>query len=73
MSRIPSPMSRVELAFRLGISNSTLRRRLQKSNFELPPGCISPKNVVRICVLLDWPILPEYQEIYRNMQIYEEE
>lgn len=67
MSPIPSPMSRGELAYRFGISTSTLRRRLEKINLNLPNECISPKDVIRICVLLDWPLLPEYREIYKEM------
>lgn len=63
-----SPMSRGELADRLGISRSTLMRRMQEREIRLPNGLISPKDVVKICISLGWPVFSGYQELYESMR-----
>ena len=68
MQSIPAPMSRGELAKSLGISRTTLYRYLRKANFDLPSTLIYPKDVVRICCLLDFPIPKNYKDLTKNMK-----
>lgn len=43
-----SPMTRIQVADELGISTSTLKRKLQKADIEIPPGLIFRSNLKKI-------------------------
>ncbi len=48
------PLTKQELADMMGISLSTLQRKLKEVNLIIPRGLISPKQKKVILELLDW-------------------
>jgi DNA-binding transcriptional regulator LsrR (DeoR family) len=43
-----SPMTRIQIADELGISTSTLKRKLKKANIKIPSGLIFRSDLAKI-------------------------
>lgn len=66
MKNNASAKTRQEIAHYLGISYSTLYRRLKKSDLELSSGLLTPEEVKMVYQALGFPVPEGYRNIHTH-------